>query len=206
MFKIEIINKLSGKVTNLAKFKTEQECLEWVNSLAPTGAFGEPEKTIQVLVSEEVPELREIQSVLVTPEVRDPETDEVITEAVYEDQEVITQEYAPAVYRDEIIPAEYMIEITDVTAEVEAERLKQESIAIGEMIKTRCERAISLILSHNSGFSFEEIDQLEEDFGEIYNCLMRRRIDKAYLLISQTQPNNLISQEFLDSLKQVLVE
>lgn len=118
MFRISIYR--NEKLTNQASFSTREELDAWLEFHQSQKTFGEPEKTIKVLVSEEVPELREIQSVLVTPEVRDPETDEVITEAVYEDQEVITQEYAPAVYRDEVIPAEYTIEITDVTAETEA--------------------------------------------------------------------------------------
>lgn len=204
ILKYEVIK--NGQVVHSGGASSEAEIHEQLKPYYDHKTFGEPEKTIQVLVSEEVPELREIQSVLVTPEVRDPETDEVITEAVYEDQEVITQEYAPAIYRDEVIPAEYTIEITDVTAEVEAQQELNEKLANGESIKIRCERAISLILDYNSEFTFEQIDQLEQDFGEIYNCLMRRRIDKAYVLITQTEPTDLISQEFLDLLTQTLVE
>ena len=113
ILKYEVIK--NGQVLHSGGASSEAEVHEQLKPYYDHKTFGEPEKTIQVLASEEVPELREIQSVLVTPEVRDPET-----EAFYEDQGVITQEYAPAVYRDEVIPAEYTIEITDVTAEVEA--------------------------------------------------------------------------------------
>lgn len=118
ILKYEVIK--NGQVIHSGGASSEAEIHEQLKPYYEHKTFGEPEKTIQVLVSEEVPELREIQRVLVTPEVRDPETDEVITEAVYEDQEVVVQEYAPAVYREELIPAEYTIEITDVTAITEA--------------------------------------------------------------------------------------
>lgn len=120
MKRFNIIQKSTGNILDHGDFTDEAQGYAWFAPFMEKKRYGRNEETIQVLVSEEVPEMREIQSVLVTPEVRDPETDEVITEAVYEDQEVITQEYAPAVYRDEVIPAEYTIEITDVTAQVEA--------------------------------------------------------------------------------------
>lgn len=130
--------------------------------------FGEPERTIQVLVQEATEE----------------------SEAVYEDQ---------------IIPAEYDVVITDITAVTEANKIEAEKVATGEMIKTKCEKAISLILAYNMSFTFEQIDQLEEDFGEIYNFLMKRRIDKAYFLLDSAQPTELITQEFLNQLKTVLI-
>ena len=181
MFKVSIINKTTNQVTNQAQFETEQECLAWVAQEEKNKSFGKPEHTIQVLVSEEIPATYDEEGNELTPTI----------EAVYEDQ---------------VIPADYEVVIEDKTEELSRQQELAEKLANGENIKIRCERAIALILDHNSAFSFEQIDQLEEEFGEIYNCLMRRRIDKAYMLISQVQPTELISQEFLDSLKQVLVE
>lgn len=173
----------NGQVVHSGGASSEAEIHEQLKPYYDHKTFGNPE----------IPELKELQDVLITPAVLDPETGEELEPAVYEQQEVVVRPYAPA---------EYTIEITDVTEEVEAERVKQESIAIGEMIKVKCEKAISLIISYNatSNFSFDQIDQLEEDFGEIFTALNKRRIDKAQLLISQAVPNELVTQNLLDSL------
>lgn len=187
MKRFNIIQKSTGNILDHGDFATDEQGYAWFEPFITKGRYGAIEQ----------PELKELQDVLITPAVLDPETGEELEPAVYEQQEVVVRPYAPA---------EYTIEITDVTTEVEAQQELNEKLANGESIKIRCERAISLILDYNSEFTFEQIDQLEQDFGEIYNCLMRRRIDKAYMLISQTEPTDLISQEFLDLLKQTLIE
>lgn len=46
MFKIEIKN-LQNIVTNLAQFSTEQQCLDWLNEVKLTGAFGKLEREVR---------------------------------------------------------------------------------------------------------------------------------------------------------------
>lgn len=187
MFKISVINKSSTLVTNQATFDTEQECLDWFNSLAPKGVFGKPEQ----------PELKELQDVLITPAVLDPETGEVIEPAVYEQQEVVVRPY---------VPAEYEIVITDITAEIEAQQAIQAQIQLGELIKHRAQRAIAKITGYNtaSGYTIAQVDQLEEEFDHIMKALERNRVDKAQALIASTEPTELISQELIDDLLAIL--
>ena len=153
--------------------------------------------------------MREIQSVLVAPEVRDPVTNEVITEAVYEDQEVITQEYAPAVYRDEVIPAEYTIEITDVTAEVEAERIKSLRLQAGAKARQTCTNVLDLISGENleKELTLEQISDLQLLFGNIEKALQSSRPTLAKMLILAVEPDEvLITQELKDSCLELLAD
>ena len=165
--KYEVIK--NGQVVHSGGASSEAEVHEQLKPYYEHKTFGDPERTVQVLISEATGE----------------------SEAVYEEQ---------------VIPAEYEIRITDITFEIENQRLQEEKILIGELIKNKCEKAISLILAYNMSFTFEQIDQLESDFGEIYNFLMKRRIDKAYFLLNSAQPTELITQEFLNQLKSVLFE
>ena len=68
------------------------------------GVFGKEAYSYQELISESVPEIKEV-------------IDEV---------EIITQEYVPAVYQTIHVPAEYSVELVDITSEIEqAEILRQ---------------------------------------------------------------------------------
>lgn len=184
ILKYEVIK--NGNVVHSGGASSEAEIHEQLKPYYDHKTFGNPE----------ISELKELQDVLITPAVLDPETGEEIEPAVYEQREVVVRPHSPA---------EYEIVITDITEEIERQSKLEADISRGESIKSRCEKAISLIISYNSDFSFEEIDQLESDFGEIYNFLMKRRIDKAYFLLNSAQPTELITQEFLNQLKSVLI-
>ena len=204
-----IIQKTTGNILDHGDFPDEAQGYAWFAPFMEKKRYGRNEETIQVLVSEEVPEMREIQSVLVTPEVRDPETDEVIDEAVYEDQEVITQNYAPAVYRDEVIPAEYTIEITDVTAETEAERVKGLRIQAGANARQTCTNVLDLISGENleKELTLEQISDLQLLFGNIEKALQSSRPTLAKMLISAVEPDEvLITQELKDSCLELLAD
>ena len=198
MKKFSIIQKSTGNVLDHGNFQTEADGYIWFQPMIDRGVYGQ----------KEIPERKELMTVLVSPSelIKEAVLDEVTgeeletaiySEAIYEEQEVVVQEF---------VPSEYEIVITDITEEIERQSKIGVDISRGESIKSRCEKAISLIISYNSDFSFEEIDQLESDFGEIYNFLMKRRIDKAYFLLNSAQPTELITQEFLNQLKSVLIE
>ena len=198
MKKFSIIQKSTGNVLDHGNFQTEADGYIWFQPMIDRGVYGQ----------KEIPERKELMTVLVSPSelIKEAVLDEVTgeeletaiySEAIYEEQEVVVQEF---------VPSEYEIVITDITEEIERQSKIGVDISRGESIKSRCEKAISLIISYNSDFSFEEIDQLESDFGEIYNFLMKRRIDKAYFLLNSARPTELITQEFLNQLKSVLIE
>lgn len=103
MLKIQIIKNNQ----NLDSFcaETMQEIENWLEVRKAHKVFGAEAYSYQELVSEEVPEIKEIQ----------------LIEGV--EVEVITQEYQPAVYQTIEVPAEYSYEITDITAELESSKL-----------------------------------------------------------------------------------
>lgn len=90
--------------------ETEAELMVWLQVRRDHKVFGNDEYSYQVEVSPAVMEVKEIQII-----------DEIETE-------VVTQEYQPAVFETINIPAEYEIEITDITAQVELDRIKQEKL------------------------------------------------------------------------------
>ena len=126
MFKLKIINKKSKQQTHGGEFSTVQEYEAWKQSCEAVKAWGEPESTETILVSEAIPEVTALQEVIVSPEEVDEETGEVIKEAVTEMQEVVIQEAVEAVYETKVIPAEYTIEVENITQQVSLEKSKQE--------------------------------------------------------------------------------
>ena len=101
MFKLKIKNKKSKQQTHGGEFSTVEEYQEWINSCEAVEAWGKPETTETILVSEAIPEVRD-------------------------DEGNIVQEAVEAVYETVITPAEYEIEVEDITQEIEAEKTKQE--------------------------------------------------------------------------------
>lgn len=99
MFKAKV--KKQNQVTNQGEFKTLAEAQEWIKSCEAVEAFGAPETTETILVFEAIPEIRD-------------EEGNVIQEAV------------EAVYETKVIPAEYEIEIENITQQVAAEKTKKE--------------------------------------------------------------------------------
>lgn len=98
----------------------------------------------------------------------------------------------------------------DKFATREAARIAKEqaeaAIALGEAIRERAQKAIAKITSfnHSSGYTIEQIDALEVEFGAIYDALSKNRIDKALMLIEATEPTALITAGLIDDLKKIL--
>lgn len=121
MKRFNIIQKSTGNILDHGNFQTEADGHIWFQPIIDRGVYGQ----------KEIPERKELITVLVSPSelikeaVLDETTGEelepaIYSEAVYEDQEFIIQEF---------VPAEYSITITDITDEVALEKEKAEAQA-----------------------------------------------------------------------------
>ena len=119
MFKLKIINKKSKQQTHGGEFSTVQEYQSWINSCEAVEAWGKPESTETILVSEAIPEVKD-------------EEGNVIQEAV------------PAVYETRVIPAEYEIEVEDITQQVALEKAKQEEKRLAKEKRKADRKAIDV--------------------------------------------------------------
>jgi len=118
MIKVTITR--DGQITNQASFPSQEEAQAWLSSHEAMGSFGHKDifASQEVLISEEV---RGAVQVLVSEATFDQYGDE-IDPAVYEiDPDGVI---SPAVYETQSIlvsPATYLVEITDITAQLAAE-------------------------------------------------------------------------------------
>ena len=99
MLKLSVIK--NNQVVHNTAGQTEQECLAQLQPYFEHKTFGEPAREETALVSEAVPEVRD-------------EEGNVIQEAV------------EAVYETKVIPADYEIEVENITQQVALEKSKQE--------------------------------------------------------------------------------
>jgi hypothetical protein len=109
MFRVKIIK--NGIQTHGAQFNTQAEADAWIAEGSARQWWGKPAYTEVVQ-----PRITEQQEVVITPEVRD-EDGNVITPAVTEMQEIVVQEEVTIEH-----PAEFEVQIEDVTAEVEYQK------------------------------------------------------------------------------------
>lgn len=117
MFKAKV--KKQNQVTNQGEFKTLAEAQEWIKSCEAVEAFGVPEKTEHVLVSEAIPE-------------------------VLDEEGNVIQEAVEAVYNIRFVPAEYEIEIEDITQQVALEKSKQEEKKLAKQKRKTDRKAVDV--------------------------------------------------------------
>ena len=98
---IKVTISKQNVITNQGTFKTQEEANSWVAFHESQESFGKPQHETQVLVSEAIPEVKD------------------------EDGNVV-QEAVEAVYETKVIPAEYEIEVENITQQVSLEKSKQE--------------------------------------------------------------------------------
>lgn len=121
MKKFKIIQKSTGNILDHGNFQTEADGHIWFQPMIDRGVYGQ----------KEIPERKELISVLVSPSelIKEAVLDEVTgeelepaiySEAIYEEQEVVVQEF---------VPAEFEIVITDVTDELTLQQEKAEAQA-----------------------------------------------------------------------------
>lgn len=83
-------------------------------------------------------------------------------------------------------PAEYSIDIIDITEQYNKQQSKELKIAQGKKIRAICEEALDFIAGHNIevGLSAEQITQLMIDFQPAYQMIVANRPWSAITLIS----------------------
>lgn len=119
MFKLKIINKKSKQQTHGGEFSTVQEYEAWKQSCEAVSAWGKPETTETILVSEAIPE-------------------------VLDEEGNVIQEAVEAVYETVVTPAEYEILIEDITQQVAAEKTKKEEKRLAKEKRKADRKAIDV--------------------------------------------------------------
>lgn len=109
----------NGIVTNQAQME-EAELLVWLEKGISENWFGKAAHSYEELVSEEVPAVTELQEIL---------NEEGLSFDPPQFEEVEISPLIPAVYQTIHVPAEYEVVITDITSELEQQRINQESQA-----------------------------------------------------------------------------
>ena len=172
----QITIKKNNVATNQAQFPTPEELNTWLNSHKEMKTFGENERTQKNLVTPEVAEVTEERQVLITAEVVDADG-VVTTPAVYETQTVVVTPFAAAVYEDVIVPAEYTVEIIDVTVQVNMEERVRSLIEKGAAAQDDSNKAINLIQGFNLDreLTVSQINQMLTTFGPILADLKNGR-------------------------------
>lgn len=118
MIKVSILKQ--GVVTNQATFDTQLAANAWLNQEIANRSFGKSDRWVREN-QEDVSQATDTRQVEVQPaqeEVIDEETQEVIREA---SEAIVVTEY--------FLPAEYIIEQEDITAQVEQEVINAEALA-----------------------------------------------------------------------------
>ena len=108
MKNFSIIQKATGKLLDHGNFEIEADGHIWFQPMIDRGVYGQ----------KEIPERKELMTVLVKEAVIDEVTGEELEPAIFEEQEVVVQEF---------VPAKYEIVITDVTDELALQQEKAEA-------------------------------------------------------------------------------
>lgn len=127
-----IVKNLLGEVTHGAdsgQFPSLEAFQAWIDDCVERDLWGKKAYSVENLVSEALPEIKEMQEVIVSPEIIDEETGEVLEPARTEMQEVVIREAAPAIYETVTIPAEYTYEIEDMSEEVQQSEINAEALS-----------------------------------------------------------------------------
>jgi hypothetical protein len=114
MIKVSIIK--NGIQTHGAQFNTQAEADAWIAEGTKQQWWGKPAYT------EVIPAKKELQEVIITPEVRDEEGN-VITPAVTEMREIAVSPETTIEH-----PAEFEVQIEDITAEIEAQKAVDQAL------------------------------------------------------------------------------
>lgn len=192
----------NGIVTNEATMP-EVDLLAWVEKHRKMGSFGEDdkyEKEPKLLEAEVLdaegnvisPAKYEMESVLVKPEVTEEQEVLQADGTSYDPKQFQTVVIEAAVYEDRIkyydvlkVPAEFVVTITDVTLELNAEKARLEKMLKGREAREVCEKVLDVIAGWNLSrvLTAAQIDQMEVTFADIESALSKGRPWKAKPLI-----------------------
>lgn len=168
------IKSAQGEYLQHVIFEEQSAQEAWLQMLHDTHAWGKPEHTIT------------------TDKILTPAIEQVVE--VIDDVEVVTQEYVPPVYETIEVPAEYEVEIVDITEEINAANALAERKAKGSAARKVCTGALDLIAGYNleRELTAEQITQMQSTFGSIQSALMTSRPSSAKVLIEAIVPDDVI--------------
>lgn len=162
------IKKLDGTILDHSEGESIEILTSWFSSFIENGIYGAKEYSYQSLVS-------------------DPVIDNQTGEEV-----------VPAVYGTIIVPAEFNIEFTDITEELNAEISKADKISKGRAARQICEKVLDLIAGYNLDreLTIEQITQMQTTFANSEAALRSGRPTFAKAFISLIQVDgDLVTEE-----------
>lgn len=171
MFKMTV-KKLNGTILDFSQGPSEQFLKDWFKPFEEKGIYGTPEHTVQILISEYIPAVLDEQGNELSSEIH-------------------------AVYESKIIPAEYILELEDITSEIEAEVSKKAKMEAGKKAREVCTQVLDLVAGENLDkvLTIEQITEMQTVFAPIQQALMSSRPSLAKILITSVQPSELVSSE-----------
>jgi hypothetical protein len=194
MIRVKIIK--NGIQTHGAQFNTQAEADAWIAEGSAQQWWGKPAYTEVVQ-----PRVTEQQEVVIAPEVRD-EDGNVITPAVTEIQEILVQEEVTIEH-----PAEFEVQIEDITAEIEAQKkleIRKQKRLFGEHMIDQIS-----VLNEQANINEQALEVIltDPDFTIIREHLYAGSLKSAYNKILSIEPKILMvfSQADLDAIKDKLL-
>jgi hypothetical protein len=194
MIRVKIIK--NGIQTHGAQFSTQAEADAWIAEGSAQQWWGKPAYTEVVQ-----PRITEQREVVITPEVRDEEGN-VITPAVTEMQEIVVSPETRIEH-----PAEFEVQIEDITAEIEAQRkleIRRQKRLFGEHMIDQIS-----VLNEQANINEQALEALftDPDFTIIREHLYAGSLKSAYNKILSVEPKILMvfSQADLDAIKDKLL-
>jgi hypothetical protein len=193
MIKVKIIK--NGIQTHGAQFNTQAEAQAWIAEGTAQEWWGKPAYT------EVIPAKKELQEVILSPEVLD-EDGNIITPAIKEMQEIVVQEETTIEH-----PAEFEVQIEDITAEVEAQRkleIRKQKRLFGEHMIDQIS-----VLNEQANINEQALEALltDPDFTVIREHLYAGSLKSAYNKILSVEQKilTMFSQADLDDIKAKLL-
>jgi len=215
MFKV-IIKNLQGQQTHGASFPTELEAQSWIDSLSSSGAWGKLDRWLtedgvlsEGLSIEEATESRKIVtqefqaavtetlSVEVLDENGMPLLDEQGNPQFQEEIRVITPEVPEISYMEHFYPAEFTIEIEDITAAIAYEKSISTNLARMEFGK----RLMAELAASNQSdliqgaLTLEQVIEAEASLATIQRLILNGSLGLAAQMLQTTQVPHLSEQK-----------
>jgi hypothetical protein len=205
-FKIVTVDKISGKQTNESEldFADQAHCDAYVAEMVAKNVWGKKSETTPASVVHHVG----IPAMPAIAEVLDPTTGAVLSPAIPAIPEVLAfDETIP----EKIIPAEYNLIVTDVTAQYILQARIDLLEASGVLNEELCKKCLAIITGHNKErmvlgtLTLPQLQSMLSTYSSILTCLQSNMPQSAKALISAITPDGVVVvQELKDLLLAVL--
>lgn len=118
------------------------------------------------------------------------------TDGTHTEERTVTPEIGEE-YTEYFFPCEYTYEITDITAEYEAEQARLARMKMGKRVRDLCDNILDLLAGYNleRALTQEQITQLETTFSSINQLLLNKRPFTAKTLIQSIVPDDILITE-----------